>query len=89
MNDLKKAQTSWWVLGPENLKPRGKNLTFLLPEPDWKMVPQLTLIFVTKIQKPHGAKTNIFVTRTQPEPEKKYPNKSLPKPEEIRFERFF
>lgn len=55
----------------------------------WKMVPQLTLIFVTKIQKPHGAKTNIFVTRTQPEPEKKYPNKSLPKPEEIRFERFF
>ena len=55
----------------------------------WKMVPQLTLIFVTKIQKPHGAITNIFVTRTQPEPEKKYPNKSLPKPEEIRFERFF
>ena len=55
----------------------------------WKMVPQLTLIFVTKIQKPHGAKTNIFVTRTQPEHEKQYPNTSLPKPEEIRFERFF
>ena len=57
----------------------------------WKMVPQLTLIFVTKTWKPQNprAKTNIFVTRTQPEHEKQYPNTSLPKPEEIRFERFF